>query len=360
MEEIIDRIRQRVGLGQFQSESAVRETIVLPILQALGWDIFDPSSVLREYTLGTRRVDYALSSSARKTEIFIEVKAVGHTVGADKQLFEYAFHEGIPFAILTDGREWNFFLPGEQGSYEERRVQKLDLTERSPKEAVDILQRYLEISRVRSGAAIESARADYQNVSKRRTAAGRISSAWQELVNGRDEFLMDILAEKTEAICGYRPASEDVEEFLLGLTPTAKPTLRQPLQPTPVPSQSTSTPLTSERSVQYRLYGESRNANNAIDALVDILRRLSSRNPQFIERLAQVATGRTRHYVAKSRDDLYPQKPELTEYAIELVPGWWLGTNISNRTKMNIIEQACGVEGLTLGKDVVIQLPNVK
>jgi hypothetical protein len=38
-------------------------------------------------------------------------------------------------AVLTDGQEWHFFLPTEQGDYGERRVYKLDLLERDPQEA---------------------------------------------------------------------------------------------------------------------------------------------------------------------------------------------------------------------------------
>jgi len=52
---------------------------------------------------------------------------------------EYAFHEGVPFAILTDGQQWQFFLPGERGDYSERRVHKPDLAERDPIEASSIL-----------------------------------------------------------------------------------------------------------------------------------------------------------------------------------------------------------------------------
>ncbi len=37
-------------------------------------------------------------------------------------------------AILCDGREWSFYLPGEHGSYEDRRVYKLDLLERKLEE----------------------------------------------------------------------------------------------------------------------------------------------------------------------------------------------------------------------------------
>ena len=38
-------------------------------------------------------------------------------------------------AILTDGQEWSFYLPGEQGRYDERRVYKPDLLEREISEA---------------------------------------------------------------------------------------------------------------------------------------------------------------------------------------------------------------------------------
>ena len=37
-----------------------------------------------------------------------------------------------PFVVLTDGETWSFYLPAEQGSYEDRRVYKLDLFERPP------------------------------------------------------------------------------------------------------------------------------------------------------------------------------------------------------------------------------------
>ncbi len=60
----------------------------------------------------TLRVDYALSTAPPHVDLFIEVKALNHFIGADHQLFNYAYHEGIQFAVLTDGREWNFFVPG--------------------------------------------------------------------------------------------------------------------------------------------------------------------------------------------------------------------------------------------------------
>ena len=359
MDSLILSISERIRSGQYQGETAVREAIVLPILQSLGWDIFDPNSVLREYTLGSRRVDYALSSTPPRKEIFIEVKAVGLASGADRQLFEYAFHEGIPFAVLTDGQEWNFFLPGEQGSYEERRVQKLDISERTPNDAAEIFRKYLNFSRVKSGEAIESARTDYKDISKRKIASNEIPKAWNELISEPDELLIDLIAEKAESLCGFRPAPEDVEAFLLSTPKTStsnRPLPRSEAITAPIAIQQ---PV-SERGINYNILGQARTANNAIDALIDILKTLARRDSQFLEKVSPTVRGRTRNHIARSREDVYPRKPELAEYTTQLAPGWWLGTNIANRDKMRIISKACAASGLTLGRDIVITLPNAE
>ena len=125
----------------------------------LGWKVFDPDIVRREYTVDRRRVDYALfaNSNADTPAAFIEVKAPNATADGERQLFEYAFHQGVPLAILVDDREWSFFLPGEQGSYTDRRVHKLDLLEREAEDAASILERYLRFDRIKNGDAIRDA-----------------------------------------------------------------------------------------------------------------------------------------------------------------------------------------------------------
>jgi predicted type IV restriction endonuclease len=214
MEDLLATLSARLHAAQFRGgEQAIRETVVLPILQALGWDVFDPASVVREYSLSTRRVDYALSVSPPAVNLLIEVKALGNSDGADRQLFEYAYHEGVQFAVLTDGREWNFYVPGEQGSYDERRVQKLDLVEPSPKDSVSILTRYLARNRVQSGKALESAKADYKSNSSRRIAANNIFVAWKELVELPDDLLLDLIAEKTKPFVGSDQHPKTLKSF---------------------------------------------------------------------------------------------------------------------------------------------------
>ena len=44
-----------------------------PLLSLAGWDTFDVSQVVPEYTVGTRRVDYALRPGSPNA-VFIEVR----------------------------------------------------------------------------------------------------------------------------------------------------------------------------------------------------------------------------------------------------------------------------------------------
>lgn len=195
--DILD-IRKGLIENRFPNEAAVSLGVVLRVLNALSWPTFNTSVVAPEYALENRRVDFALCHPPGTPLAFIEVKQVGQSSGADRQLFEYAFHRGVPLAILTDGREWHFYLPGEQGTYGERRVYKLDILEREPDESIARLKRYLEYSDVCSGKAIEAAKEDYRNVAKERQLQATLPKAWTKLIEDEDEMLLELLADKVE------------------------------------------------------------------------------------------------------------------------------------------------------------------
>lgn len=114
---------------------------------------------MSEYSIGNGRVDFALARKKGATpSVFIEVKQPGKTDNADGQLFKYAFDEGVPFAILTDGKTWSFYLPSGQGAFSDRRIYQLDLVERTPEESEDKLKRYLDFERVKTGVAFDDAK----------------------------------------------------------------------------------------------------------------------------------------------------------------------------------------------------------
>ena len=104
----IEKVKEGLRGDAFPHEAAVSQGILLPALHELGWPVFNTHVVFPEFSVAGQRVDYALGHPANKPAVFVEVKRLGRSDKDDKQLFEYAFHQGVPMAILTDGREWSF------------------------------------------------------------------------------------------------------------------------------------------------------------------------------------------------------------------------------------------------------------
>ena len=362
LETTLSDITTRFRQGQFPNEQAISIGIVLRVFQELGWNTFDPNVVWPEYQTGEGRADFALCHPLSKPMIFAEVKQPGEAEDAVRQALEYAFHTGVPFVVLTDGRTWSFYLPAEQGSYEDRRVYKLDLYERPTKEAAEALRRYLERARVESGAAIEAAREEYRSRSRRSQAKAAIPEVWRKLVEKGDELLVEMLTGAVESKAGVRPDADDVAEFLAALRKpiiVEKP-LGGPRSTAGVESPVPITMLTSSetsRSGKLKILGKVHAYHNAKDAMIIILRELAKTDTSFLERCSQHpdAQGRKRRYIARTPEELYPDREDLREMREALPGGWLVATNINNVLKKNIIRLAAKVAKLKFGTDVMVE-----
>ena len=385
LETTLSDITARLRQGKFPNEQAISQGIVLRVFSELGWDTWDTNVVWPEFQTGEGRADFALCHPPSKPAVFTEVKQPGKAEEAVRQALEYAFHAGVPFVVLTDGRTWSFYLPAEQGSYEDRRVYKLDLYERPPAEAGETLHRYLERARVESGEALESARNEYRSRNRRSQAKTAIPEAWRELVEKGDELLVEMLTSAVESKVGVRPDADDVADFLVAL---GKPVILQAqrgstIQPaTAVSSRPISTHTTSEsdrsessagvaapriparttsesaRSGKLVILGKAYPYHNAKEALAIVLRELAKADGTFLERCSRHpdAQGRTRRYIARTPEELYPDREDFRGMRESLPGGWFVATHMNNVLKKTIIRLAVEVAGLSFGKDVIVDL----
>lgn len=373
VEQEIVAIRLGIRVGRFSNERSVSQGIVLRLLNALGWPVYTTDVVWPEYSLSGRRVDFALCSPPSKPISFIEVKQIGQSDGAERQLFEYAYHDGVPMAILTDGREWNFYLPGEQGAYDERRVYKLDIVERNIKECVERLERYLLHSAVASGAAIQAARDDYRNVSKDRQMLAALPTAWRQIILDEDEMLLEIVADRVESLCGFKPGPDMVATFLkesMAGRAAPQPQSRPSAQPTPpsalmaVVRPASALPPRAESQQRstaphgqlgFSFEGQFHPARSAIDTLKQVFDLFIQRDSTFGERFAGLPKhGRTRRYLAMDATELYRDRPDLGSEKLD--SGWWMSTNHSRQTIGRIIAMACDVAHVAHGRDLIVRL----
>lgn len=116
-EERIFELAKRVRLhrDKLDNEQMTKNTLVMPFIQALGYDVFNPAEVVAEFSapIGEykdARVDYAILSEG-KPILLIECKTLGTALEFKhcNQLQIYFHGTEAPIAILTDGNRYRFY-----------------------------------------------------------------------------------------------------------------------------------------------------------------------------------------------------------------------------------------------------------
>jgi hypothetical protein len=123
--DFAEQIRELITLLQKNkdhvfTEEATKHSMVMPFLQVLGYNIFDPMEVIPEFTadIGVKKgekVDYAIAFNNQPL-ILIEVKAA-RTVLEPKVMSQLLRYFGVTksrFAILTNGTQYQFFSDFEE------------------------------------------------------------------------------------------------------------------------------------------------------------------------------------------------------------------------------------------------------
>ena len=361
----IDDLAQRIAAGSYRSEAEISQGVVKRVLHELDWPVFDVQVVAPEFKIGPRKADYALCHPPGKPSVLVEVKDLGKADGkGEKQLFEYCFHQGVPIAVLTDGRTWSFFFPAGQGSYEERRFARIDLVEEDSRHSATTLARYLDVGAVRSGDARKRAERDYDAARFQKEAASKFASVWRSLLAGPEPLLLDLFSEEVENATRVRPDPERAAAFIrdqarIGGVPTGKPKrtpakerreVAPPPEPAPVATNASSAP-------SFTFQGQTETFTNGAEVFGAVFSKLASMDPDFCRRYSEQHSGRIRKYVARSRDQLYPGKQRFETFSRPLPGGWWLATHCSNSAKLKRIERACQVAGVDFRNDLTVHIP---
>lgn len=139
--ERLTGLSQRVPetIELLQTEEATKNALVMPFLQVLGYDVFDPREVVPEFTADVgikkgEKVDYAVKHEG-EIVMLIEAKKAGAplAVGHASQLFRYFTVTTARIAILTNGVQYQFFSDlDEPNRMDSKAFMEIDL--RSPKE----------------------------------------------------------------------------------------------------------------------------------------------------------------------------------------------------------------------------------
>ncbi|GAB1462174.1 type I restriction endonuclease [Pedobacter sp.] len=117
----LEQLHQRVIhlKDQINTEEATKNAFVMPFIQILGYDIFNPTEVIPEHIcdIGTKKgekIDYVIKNN-NEPILIIECKHWKENVDAhNSQLHRYFHVSKARFGVLTNGLLYNFYTDLEQ------------------------------------------------------------------------------------------------------------------------------------------------------------------------------------------------------------------------------------------------------
>lgn len=107
--------------ANIETEEATKHSLILPLISALGYDIFDNNEVRPEFIadVGTKRgekVDYVIMQNGQPM-ILIEAKQVGTPLrNKTDQLFRYFVATTAKIGVLTDGVKYMFYTDSQKAN----------------------------------------------------------------------------------------------------------------------------------------------------------------------------------------------------------------------------------------------------
>ncbi|WP_313504195.1 type I restriction endonuclease [Kaistella carnis] len=133
----LEQLHQRVDSlkDQINTEEATKNAFVMPFIQILGYDIFNPTEVIPEFIcdIGTKKgekVDYVIKNNGEPI-LIIECKHWKENVDAhNSQLHRYYHVSKARFGVLTNGHTYNFYADLEKPNImDEKPFFTLDLSD---------------------------------------------------------------------------------------------------------------------------------------------------------------------------------------------------------------------------------------
>lgn len=142
--DFIDQLQALAGKinklkDSIETEEATKNAFILPFINALGYNVFDPTEVIPEYTadLGTKKgekVDYAIFNEEKLAMLF-ECKWCGNNLKEENasQLYRYFSVTEARIAVLTNGIIYRFYSDlDELNKMDEKPFLELDLLNIDP------------------------------------------------------------------------------------------------------------------------------------------------------------------------------------------------------------------------------------
>jgi len=200
------------------SEDAIKQSVVLRFFHVLGWNIFSILEVTPEFTLHSKKVDYALQYDS-KPLVFVEAKRPSIALDdCQEQLLSYSFLAGVRLAVLTNGVNWWFYLPLQEGSWDKRKYFSINIFDQEVEAIERRFSDFLSKENVVSGYSEKQAKQVLKGKWRAKSISAGLPKAWNALISEPDEILIELLRDKVEDISGFTPTADELMNFMTNIS----------------------------------------------------------------------------------------------------------------------------------------------
>lgn len=302
--QAVSDINRNPSLNEL-NESAMKQAVVLRVLDAAGWSAFDLSEVEPDFQVGSARVDYALKSGSSGRQrgsatprVLVEVKSLSENLDSERHQRRLMTHCGraeVEIGLLTNGLRWLFFLWSPEGGGPDNNFCEINILE-NPEAAATELNNYLAKDKVTNGQAVRSAERSLRERNRDELLRNSILEGWQQVVRGLDEGLVELIATAAEQKTGTRPENRLIRRVLIEnradlLTPAVES------------DASVRSSGGRSRPSSFIFQSERHDVRSWPELLVGVCSAMRERHPNEFEKILEIG-GRKNRYFSRNPDEL--------------------------------------------------------
>lgn len=317
--------------------SAMKQAVVLRVLDAAGWNAFDLSEVEPDFQAGSAKVDYALKSassprlrSSAAPKALVEVKALDENLESERshrRITNLCARANVEIGVLTNGLSWLFFLCSPDTGRQDNSICEINI-QQDPDTAATELSNYLAKDRVSSGQAVRSAERSLRDRNRDEVLRNSIIEGWQQVVRGLDEGLVELIAVAAEQKTGARPENRLVRRVLIEQ--------RTDLLTSAIDSgDSLASSGGRSRPASFTFESQRHDVRSWSELLVGVCLMMRDRHPDDFESIMQIG-GRKNPYFSRDPDVLTQPRPIGDTGIFAACQG--AGSQITNRAR-RVLEQ---------------------
>lgn len=195
------------------NEATTKSAIIVPILQELQWNVRSPFEVVREYSLDSGTVDYALKIYD-EIRVLIEVKKISENLDKyENQIKKYAIDKNINLFILTDGIRWQFYTWLKEG-IEIFKFCDLDIKSLDPQYSAKELVSILSKQNILSNKSYDYIRFVIKKDVYKFALFEEIIEIWHAILDEPHPLLCNLIIELVKEAFGRSPEVQDIKKVL--------------------------------------------------------------------------------------------------------------------------------------------------